>query len=184
MSTEISQLRLTSKLEHSAFERLVIGSLMASAIAAAVGIVFLILFFSGAGGFFGPLNDISVVIQYLLMLPIMSYIHRLLPSGQSIKLQVIGFGGVLAVIVLQTLLVIGLIPFQRQIVMVIPAFLVVTFWFAIIEQAGRDEPLLPKGRAQAILAGLVFGYPFWALHFRGRLTTNHSTKKISEEQIL
>ena len=181
MSTEISQLRLTSKLEHSAFERLVSGSLMVSAIAAAVGIVFLILFFSGAGGFFGPLNDISVVIQYSLMIPIMSYIHRLLPSGQSIKLQVMGFGGVLAVIVLQTMLVVGLLPFQRQIIMVIPAFLVVTVWFACIEKAGREEPRLPKGRMQAILAGLVFGYPFWALNFRGRLMTNRSTGKLSEE---
>jgi hypothetical protein len=173
-----------SNYRQNAFDRLVIGSLMASAVAAAVGIVFLILFFSGAGGFFGPLNDIAVVIQYVLMLPIMSYIHRLLPSGVSLKVQAMGFGGALTVIVLQTMLVVNLLPFQRQIVMVIPAFLVVTAWFAIIEQAGREEPRIPKGRTQAILAGLVFGYPFWALKFRRRLISDRSPEKQSEAKTL
>jgi hypothetical protein len=157
---------------------------MASAVAAAVGIVFLILFFSGAGGFFGPLNDIAVVIQYILLLPIMSYVHRLLPSGQARKVQAMGFGGALAVIVLQAMLVVNLLPFQRQIVLVIPAFLVVTAWFAIIEQAGREEPRIPNGKTQAILAGLVFGYPFWALKFRRRLISDRSPEKQSEAKTL
>ncbi len=172
MSTQTSNLKPNSMLNQTAFMRLVSAALMGSAIAAAVGIVFLLLFFSGVGGYFGTLNDIAVVIHYILLLPIMIYVHRVIPVNGSTRLiQILGFSGTLAVIVLQTMLVINLLPFQRQIVLVIPAFLVVTAWFAITEQMGKAEPHLPKGRAQAILAGLVFGYPFWALNFRKRLNT-------------
>jgi hypothetical protein len=70
--------------------------------------------------------------------------------------------GFLSVIVLQTLLVLGVIPFRQQIFLVIPAFLVGTVWFVLIERLGRGENRLPKGLALHILAGLVIAYPVWA----------------------
>jgi hypothetical protein len=174
MTTETSSVDTSTQSGAKTFERLVIRFLPASAITAVVGIVFLILFFSGVGGVFGTLNDIAVVIQYLLMLPIIAYIHRLIPAGQSPgtrAIRALGILGALAVIVLQSMLVLDLLPFQRQIILVIPAFLVVTAWFGYIEKAGREDPRIPKGRALAILAGLVFGYPFWALNFKKRLVS-------------
>jgi hypothetical protein len=75
----------------------------------------------------------------------------------------------LTVIILQALLVIGQLQFMQQVVMVIPAFLVVTLWFVINEYLGRTEQKLPKGMLMAVLAGLVFGYPFWAFSLGRRL---------------
>lgn len=185
MALETTRFNSTTKSGTPAFERLVIGLLPISAIVAAIGIVFLILFFSGSGSFFGPLNDIAVVIQYSLMLPIMIYIHQLLPIGQNPGMKLIrslGILATLAVIILQTMLVLKLLPFQRQIIMVIPAFLVVTAWFIYIEKAGSEIPQLPKGRMQAILAGLVFGYPFWALNFQKRIAVSASEHSDSKEE--
>ncbi len=169
MSTDSSSGNLAREQVSLASERWVIVFLYLSALAAAIGIVFLILFFSGIGGFFGTMNDIAVVIHYTLLLPIITYVHRILAPSTGRKIQTLGMAGTFAVIVLQSLLVANVLPFQRQIVLVIPAFLLVTAWFAITEQAGRDQPRLPKGQALAVLAGLVFGYPFWALSFIRRI---------------
>ncbi len=151
--------------------RLAAWCAMASAIAAAFGIAFIIIFYAGIG-VFGTLNDIAVIIQYSLMLPVALHIHDLLRNaGRPLSAFVValGLGGILAVIVLQTLLVFDILPFRQQIVMVIPAFLIVTLWFVLIERAGREDDRLPKGTTGAIFAGLVFGYPFWAIELRRRL---------------
>jgi hypothetical protein len=131
---------------------------------AAIGLIFLLIFFSGVP-IFGPLNDIAVILHYLLLLPIMFTVHQLLQSGDD-RLNritlVVGLFGFLSVIILQTLLVTGVIPFRQQIILVIPAFLVGTSWFIFIERLGRQDERLPKGLALYILAGLVFAYPIWA----------------------
>jgi hypothetical protein len=144
--------------------RITIWAAYASGISAAIGLVFLVIFFSGVP-VFGPLNDIAVIIQYVLLLPIMLTVHKLLPNtyqrlnSSALFLGLIGF---LSVIVLQSMLVLGVIPFRQQIFLVIPAFLVGTAWFVLIERLGKQEKRLPKGLVLYILAGLVFAYPIWA----------------------
>lgn len=151
--------------------RIVILCAYASAFFAAIGLVFLVIFFSGVP-LFGPLNDTAVIIHYLLLLPIMVYLYRLLKQDDQPIHEltlVIGLFGAVGVILLQGLLVLGVMPFNQQIVFVIPAFLIGTIWFFLIERLGRHDERLPKGRALYVLAGLVFAYPVWALMLARRL---------------
>jgi hypothetical protein len=148
----------------SANLRFVIWASYVSGFIAFVGLVFLAIFFAGAP-LFGPLNDMAVVIHYFLLLPIMGYLYQILkPYGERLnKISfAIGLVGVIGVIVLQSMLVLGAIPFQQQIVLVIPAFLIGAVWFVLIERLGRRDDRIPKGLTLHILAGLVFAYPVWA----------------------
>lgn len=142
-----------------------------SGAASILGIVFLIAFFT-VGDEFGPLNDVAVIVQYMLMLPIAVLMHKLVSPFApflSYVVAVMGIGGMLAVVLLQTLLVIGILPFGQQIRMVIPAFLTVLVWFVLTGSLGRHTKQLPKGVLLHILAGLYFGYPVWAFSLGRRL---------------
>ncbi|MEJ2012531.1 MAG: hypothetical protein P8X64_09955 [Anaerolineales bacterium] len=144
-----------------------------SAVTATVGLLFLIVFFAGFSAF-GPLNDLAVIAQYVLMLPLLLLTWRCLnaPSQAAGALvTALGLAGMLAVIALQSLLVLGILPFRRQIVLVVPAFLLVTAWFVIVERLGSRDGSVPEGTTLAVLAGLVVGYPVWALDFYRRLAS-------------
>ena len=163
--------------------RFVIHCSAASAAFAAAGILFLVIFYAGIP-LFGPLNDAAVVCQYLLMLPVFYLVNHITggKGGKDIQLvQVLGLSGMLAVITVQLLLILGVLRFERQIVMVIPAFLVVAAWFVATERAGRKDPRLPKGTTRAMLAGLVIGYPLWALDLRRRLVAHGSPLSMKKE---
>ena len=75
----------------------------------------------------------------------------------------------LAVIVLQFLLVVGALAFSQQILLVVPAFLVVLAWFVINAYLGRSTHLVPNSMFLSILAGLYFAYPFWGYSVGRRL---------------
>ncbi len=173
MSTHIVEVGPSSQPRLDVAARLVTLCLIGSSVAAVIGLIFLVVFFSGVR-IFGPLNDIMVIIQYLLMIPVVVMVHRIIPANRKIRLT--GYLGVIAVIVLQALLVLGVLPFQIQVLMVIPAFFMGAYWFAAIEKLGRDDPRLPKGRWKAIFAGLVFSYPWWAFDFKRRLNQTHPSE--------
>lgn len=125
------------------------------------------------GGVFGPLNDIAVIVHYALMLPIAVKVYEMVrPFTPRLALfaTIIGIGGMLAVIILQALLVVSALPFNRQVWLVIPAFLVVLVWFVLVEKLGRRSERLPKGILLHVLAGLYIGYPLWAFSLGRRLT--------------
>jgi hypothetical protein len=143
-----------------------------SGIVSIFGIVFLLVFFT-VGGRFGSLNDIAVIIQYLLMIPIAITLWRLLrPYRPTLSLvaMVVGIAGMTAVILLQLLLVTGTLPFSKQIGMVIIAFLVVLAWFIINQNLGSGTNILPRSMLLTVLAGLYFGYPVWAFSLGRRLS--------------
>ena len=150
----------------------------ASGVVGIFGIVFLValyvaLFTSDDQFGFGMINDISVIVQYTLALPIVFALHRLLrPHGPVLSLvgTVIGFGGMLAAIVLQILLVAGLLSFSQQVGMVIVAFMAVLVWFVITGYSGRSTSKLPNSMLLHVLAGLYFGYPVWAFSLGRRLS--------------
>jgi hypothetical protein len=133
-----------------------------SGIAATAGLIFLFIFYSDIHslGRFGTLNDIAVAVQYILMLPIALFLYRLLrlvnPRRARTNL-IVGLVGMFAVILLQLLLVLNVIPFYAQIGPVIIAFFVVLAWFLLNRDLGRETDILPHGLALTILAGLVFG---------------------------
>ena len=138
-----------------------------SGIAAAFGLIFLFIFYSDINtrGHFGTLNDIAVTVQYILMLPIAVALYQQLRPINSTRARTnltIGLAGMLAVIILQLLLILEVIPFYAQIGPVIIAFLVVLAWFLMNRALGRVSDILPKGLPLTILAGLVFGYPIWS----------------------
>ena len=145
-----------------------------SAVASVFGIAFLVAFFA-LGGVFGTLNDIAVIIQYTLMLPIALAIHQHLRSQEprlSLISMLVGLAGMLAVITLQLLLVIDAIPFSQQIAMVVPAFLVVLVWFVINPYLDRSGDLLPKSMPLTVGAGLYIAYPFWGYMLGRRLLSD------------
>lgn len=148
-----------------------IWAAFASGIIAAIGLIFLVIFFAGVP-VFGPLNDIAVIMHYILLIPIMFTVHQLLQTSDERLNQatlIVGLTGFLSVIVLQTLLVIGVLPFRQQIFLVIPAFFLGTAWFVLIARLGRRDKRMPKGLALHILAGLVFAYPIWAFMLARKL---------------
>ena len=129
-----------------------------------IGIVFLFAFFALRAPT-GRLNDMAVIVQYALRLPIAFAIYQILrPENPSLSLAalLIGVPGMLAVIVLQVLLVTDVLPFANQIVPVVIAFLVVLVWFIINGNLARPTDNLPSNMLLSVLAGLYVGYPFWA----------------------
>ena len=136
------------------------------------GIVFLFLFFGGAGDEYGPLNDVAAIIQYALMLPIALALQQLLKPNHTERSRVVmrgGIVGMIAVILLQTLLVVGVLPFGIQIVLVIPAFLLVLTWFVRNRNLDHSTDIVPESMPLTVLAGLYIGYPFWAFKVGRRL---------------
>lgn len=151
--------------------RLTVLFAFSSGIASVIGIVFLVIFFS-FGGIFGTFNDIAVIIQYLLMMPIAITLWRLLRPDRttlSFAALLIGMAGMIAIVLLQLLLVTGNLPFSQQIGMVIIAFLVVLVWFIINQYLGRNTDILPRSMLLTVLAGFYFGYPVWAFSLGRRL---------------
>lgn len=139
----------------------------------AVGIVLLVGFFASGIGALGTLNDVAVIAQYVLMLPIAVALHRAVrttrPSASAASL-VTGLAGMLGVVTLQALLVTGVVPFETQIGLVSAAFLVVLGWFLLVYRLGRHAGLLPGGLALHVMAGLYFGYPIWAFRLARRMS--------------
>lgn len=136
-----------------------------SGVVSIFGIVFLLAFFGGLGGRFGTLNDVAVIVQYVLMLPIALALLRYLRADGGRLSQiafVVGLVGILTVIALQSMLVAKLIPFEVYIGIVSAGFLVATVWFVLNGIVGRASGKLTTGWLLDVLAGLYFGYPVWA----------------------
>ena len=149
----------------------------ASGIVSIFGILFLIALYVTLFAFdedvgFGRLNDISVIIHYTLTLPIALVLRQLLrPYGPVLSLvaMLLGIVGMVAAIVLQTLLVTGVLSFTQQVGMVIIAFMVILAWFVINGYLGRSSDKLPNSMILHVLAGLYIGYPVWAFSLGRRL---------------
>jgi hypothetical protein len=161
---------------------------IASGIVSFIGIVFLIVMFIGFStnniGLqrYGTLNDICIIIQYLLTLPIMLALHQHLKVHAPVlsrAAMLIGIAGILAVVVLQWLLVTGVLTFEEQVGPVMIALLMVGIWLVITGYLGRSIGNMPRGLLMSVLAAFYLGYPIWAI-WLGRLLL--SGKLILTEQ--
>ncbi len=113
----------------------------------------------------GWLNDVFVLIQYALALPIAVVLHRLLRRHNpslSLAAMVVGIGGMLAIVVLQFLLVVDALTFAQQVVPVTIAILVVGLWLVITGYLARSTGRLPHSLRMSLVAVPYFGYPIWA----------------------
>jgi len=130
-----------------------------------IGVVFFVGMLAVKGPF-GRLNDICVMIQYLLALPIPLALHGLLQARTPFlsKLgMLIGIVGMMAVVVLQFLLVAGVLSFSEQVGPVTFAMIaMVGTWLAITGYLGRSTGKLPHSLLMSIVAVPYFGYPLWA----------------------
>ena len=150
------------------------------------GIVSLAAFFTTLIGPFGILNDVAVVIQYVLMIPIALALHQILRrSGSALSLValLLGIPGMLGVIVLQLLFMTGVLPYAQYIVLVSAGFLVVLGWFLMIRRLGQSTGVLPTSILMHILAGLYVGYPFWAFSL-GRQLRSFATTTSDHRPVL
>ena len=146
--------------------------MLASAVAGAVGVVFIVLMFAafavGAqapGLLFGWINDVAVLFQYLLAVPGVLAIGAALRIGSN-RLALAGtllaLAGIAVTVVLQTLLVAGVLTFEKEIGPASPGFLVLGAWMVVAAVVGRRAGTAPAGPATAIAAALYLGYPIWA----------------------
>jgi hypothetical protein len=148
-----------------------------SGVVSLIGIVFLIIMYYGifTNSFrlvrSGTLNDICVIIQYLLALPItLALYERLKSHGQVLSraAMLIGIGGLIAVVVLQQLLVSDVLRFEEQIGPVMIGLLVIGIWLVITGYLGRSTGDMPHSLLMSVLAASYIGYPIWAI-WLGRL---------------
>ena len=151
----------------------------ANGVVSAVGLVFLIAMFAsfaaGAtspGLVFGWINDVSGVVAALLMLPLVVAVHVLLRPHAPILSRlatVIGLGANLAIMVLQSLLVLGALTFQEEVGPVLIAFLFLVVWLVLTGYLGTSSGTLPHGLRMGLLAVTYVGYPIWAFWLGRRL---------------
>ena len=170
--------------ERSALFRAAAWGASLGAVVSAFGIVCLGLLYVGflphAEGLrrFGPLNDICIVVQYILALPIVVAFHRMLrPHSPRLRLiaMLIALVGIVGVVVFQSLLLTGVMPFLEQVAYASASLLMVGVWIVIIGFVGRRAGLLSISVATIILGALYIGYPLWAYRVGQRLRSEHRT---------
>jgi hypothetical protein len=154
---------------------------------AAVGVVFIVGMFisfsagmAAAGERLGFINDVAVLVQYLLALPIPFALNQLLQARSPVlsrAAMVIGVAGMIAIVVLQGLLVTGVLTFDQQIGAVSVAFLAVAVWFVVTGYLGRFTGQLPRSLLMSILGASYVGYPVWALWLGRRLLVDRGAEQ-------
>jgi hypothetical protein len=153
--------------------RIAATCLRASAVVSAVGIAALAGMFAAfgagnqlAGERLGFVNDVLAFPTLLLMLPAVAELRRLLrPSSPALVdgLTVLGLLSVAGVLVLQGMLVAKLIPFERQVSLVMVAYLGLAIWFVATGILGSRAGLVSNGGRMGALAAFYLGYPAWAV---------------------
>jgi hypothetical protein len=159
-------------MEGSSALRLGGRTALLSGVVAPIGLAFLVAMYAafGAGArsqglAFGWVNDVLAIVSGLLMLPVAVAVHVLLrqhaPAASRFAL-VIGIGANLAIVVLQSLLVLGALTFEQEIGPVLVAFLFLAVWFVLTGYLGSSSGLLPNGVRMGVLPVTYIGYPIWA----------------------
>ena len=162
----------TTRTETEGVLRLGGWAAYANGVVSAVGLVFLVAMYAsfavGAtspGLVFGWINDVSAVLAGSLMLPLVVALHVLLRPHAPILsglATVIGLGANLAIMVLQSLLVLGALTFQEEVGPVLIAFLFLVVWLVLTGYLGSSSGTLRYGLRMGLLAVTYFGYPIWA----------------------
>ncbi len=148
---------MTTRPETTTVLRLGGRAAYANGIVAAVGLLFLVAMFAsfaaGAtspGLAFGWINDVSAVVAALLMLPVVVAVHVLLRPHAPVMsglATVIGLGANLAIMVLQSLLVLGALTFQGEVGPVLIAFLFLVVWLVLTGYLGNSTGACPTASA-------------------------------------
>jgi len=148
-------------------------SLLAGAIVAVVGLVFLGLMYASfatgvqAGGErFGTINDILVVIQYVLMIPAVVAVYVLGRDRWRMRSLAIAASGVVLValiVLLQGLLIGGAMTFDEQIGPLSVMLALLAAWFVAIGWQVTALGVASRGILLGLLAATYLGFPIWAI---------------------
>jgi len=144
----------------------------ATAIVAPIGLAFLVAMYvsfavgaKSQGLVFGWINDVLAVVTGLLMLPTVVAVDVLLrdrtPLASRLAL-IVGIGANVAIVILQSLLIAGVLTFEQEIGPVLIAFLALVVWFVATGLTCSSTGVLPHGLRLGVLAATYIGYPFWA----------------------
>jgi len=160
---------------------------LTSGVVAAIGIGFLTAMFvsfavgaTSAALAFGRINDVLVLLSYLLAVPSVLAIRAILRQHapiMSLILALVGIGAITAIVVLQSLLVAGVLTFEEQVGPVSIALLVLGGWFVVSGHLATARGAFPHGARMGLLAATYVGYPIWAIwigrQFLGPAVSRH-----------
>jgi len=154
-------------------------ALLPSSVLAAIGVAFLIGMFvsfgvgdTTRGQALGRINDVLVLLAYLLAAPSVIALGAILrPSASVVSgiLTVLGIAAIAAIVVLQAMLVSGALTFEQQIGPVSVAFLALGAWFVVTGRMATTRGFMPHGTRLGLLAASYVGYPLWAYRVGRRL---------------
>jgi hypothetical protein len=148
---------------------------------AVIGLVLRFARFAFPGGLVGWFNDLLVVIQYALALPIAIALHavfRRYNPGLSWLALIVGVAGILSVVILQALLLVRALSFEQLVVPVSIAILVLGAWLVITGYLGRSTGLLRGSVRMSLVAVPYFGYPIWAWWLARSLFSRASERQV------
>lgn len=131
-------------------------SAIVSAIATILGLVTLLIFFA-QGEPWGTLNDITSVILALSLLPVLLMLYQLHRSdapSMSLVTFMLGAIGLLAAVVVQSLLIIKVITYAQTAILAPAAFGLFGLSLMVFGFLGRTNPSLPQ---RLILLSIVAG---------------------------
>lgn len=149
----------------------------------AVGIVFLVGMYAAfamdaprTAMPLGWINDVLVLVSYLLLAPSVVAIHALTrPSAPAAAAIVAGLGlaGIAWVVLLQGLLVGGALTFEQEIGPVALGYLALGAWFVaggwMVGRSGAFEPEgFKRGGWMGLVGASYLGFPIWAFWIRRR----------------
>jgi hypothetical protein len=156
----------------------------ASGTIAAFGLVLWFARFAFPGGPVGWVNDLLVMIQYGLALPIAIVLHTVVFSRYKPRLSwlalIVGVAGMLGVVVLQVLLLVRALSFAQQVVPVTVAILVIGVWLVITGYMGRSTGLFRHSLRMSVVAVPYFGYPIWAWWLARSLFTRARAGQVAQ----
>jgi len=125
---------------------------------------------------FGPLNDVCVLAQYALALPVVVALDRHLSASRSRRavLLAIGLTGCVGAVVFQALLLFGIMSFRQQVGYASAAVLLAGSWTAFVSIEARRSGFVASSPL-LVASALYFGYPLWALRMSRWLRTQASS---------
>lgn len=146
---------------------------LASGLIAAIGIGFLTAMFvsfavgaTSSGQVFRRINDVLVMISYLLTTPSLIAFYVLLHPRSAVLsgiVALIGIGALVSIVVLQALLIAGKLSFEEQGGPVSVALLVLGGWFVVTGRLATSSGLVRNGVRMGVVAATYVGYPVWAI---------------------
>ena len=111
-----------------------------------LGAILLITFFA-VGQPFGTLNDITALPWALALIPVMFALHQY-SQGRASWLSrlglILGFAGVLGVLVFQTLLIFGVITLWQELPYINASFGLIGLWLILVNRLAHPSPIASR----------------------------------------